>query len=261
MASGEYAMKWGALSKAAITALTAYSLSFSDSLSLNLQNISEKLNYRLENGELAKDSLAVTDYSQIKDLTKEIYAKLTGRHRLPGIAILDSEKFSEIKRAGSNIEDSISYSEFYSKARDSVYVKQKGFGELMVIISHGIGHSTDRDLAEWKGLEGKIAEEAKAIAFSRAWTEELSKHVFLDNDPSKSNVQFGRLQYEREDMPLHYVADLLVERIKTEKPTFLDVYRTVITKDLDELIEYIKTDRTFIALKEKRITSRAYKGF
>lgn len=239
--------------------LAACSISFSDTLKVTLDNISGIFNFRYENNRLVGNNPVITDYSQVEELAKSLYQQLTGKSQICGVEILDSAKFMEkMESIASNVNYNQNYSEFYSISRDSVFVKQTDLERTMINLSHGLGHSTTEDKSEGTGLEGKIVEEAKAISFSRAWAEKLKDHVYFENDSTKGNVRIGKMKFDKEKSSIHYLADQMVEKMKKDKPTFLEVYQTIVKEGFDQFLKYMKDDETYIGLKEGKIKQKVY---
>ena len=237
-----------------------YNLSFSDSLNINLDNVNKTFNFRVENDSMVYENPEITSYSQIEGLVKQVYKNLTGKDKLPSIRVADKDCMRKVISNSSNLYKDGDYPEIFSSQKDSLYIEQGRLRYLMGIIAHGLGHYST-PVKEGNNLEDRIMEEAKAISFDGAWSEELSNYILIEKDGSTRGIILGRITYSPDKESELYVADQIVVAIKKERNCkFKEVYETIINSDEKTLIGYIKDNPVYRGLKDRTIRPKAYKS-
>jgi hypothetical protein len=252
---------FGTLVKAISAVALAYTLSFSEAPKITLENVSSELNCRFENDKIVSEKLSITEYSQIEHVVKDVYKKMTGKEELPLIIMVSAEKMKERISKSATINPNSDALEFIPLERDSMYVVKGEFTYVMSAIAHGLGHYSTPSLDKG-GIEGKIIEEAKAVAFDGAWGDELTRYIFVTENKEKKGVNIGRLTHDPEKSPELYVAEQIVEAIRTEKNCdYKKAYEVITTSSYPELIDHVKKCPVLIGLMEGKIKPTAYKSF
>jgi hypothetical protein len=254
-------MRGSTLKISASAILLASAISFSKTPTINLGNVNSTLNFRREHGKIEYEEPKIREFSQIEDMTRKLYAKLTGQEALPGIRFVSRRGMRKTVRRTINLNQDQDYPELYSRTENLLYVRQDRFRYSFTCLAHGLGHYSTESRAEGKGLDGLIVEEAKAISFSGAWSEELKNHLFLSENGNKvAKVGIGKIKHSGAS-PVHYLAYQIVEDLKRETGTYKQAYETITTTSDQELLKHVESNPIYKDLKAGRISSTAYKDF
>jgi hypothetical protein len=238
-----------------------YNLSFSDTLKVTLENISDVFRFEIKNGEIVCNNPIITDYSQIESLVKDVYKNVTGNENLPDIIVTSKEKMKQIVNISSNINPNGKFPEILIRDKHLLYLEERDLNYIMTTVAHGLGHYSSQSRADGT-LEGRIIEEAKAISVDGAWSEELSNYIFAEKDGKTRGVILGKIDPDKNSSPELYVSDQIVLAIKeTKKCTFKEVYKTILNSSNEMLISMVQDDPVYIGLKDGMIKPTAYVKF
>ncbi len=255
-------MALGGTIKAITAVLLAYSISFSQDLKVTLQNVGEVFNFRIENGKLAYDNPLITDADQIIGLAKPVYKALTGQERLPAIKFVSHQEMKKRISEHECVRDDRGHAEFYSRKKDSLFIKNNDLKYVIHALFHGLGHYSKQDLSKGRGLEGMMHEELASIGLDRAAVEFLKNYIRLDNDPNKKGINLGKIAFSKVTSPLLYVSDQVLNKLKEEKGTFLQAYKIAAKKsNYHKMVNYMKRVPVYHKLKNKKVRSKSYNRF
>ncbi len=183
----------------------AGSKSYSQHTSLSMSSNSSAFNPEVFLNPLRRDTIAMNDFSEIKEFVLRAFEKTTNED-FPddiNISILSEQDISQSAAVhGFAWNPSIrgfAVNKLSEREKSRIYVVNDDLDKLMLVIGHEIGHVLS------KPLKNKKDEEAKAYAFSLAWMKAIRenniaglKNAFLTDAPASNGLH---------DIALDFVLD------------------------------------------------------
>ncbi len=179
----------------------ASSKSYSRHPSLSM-NSSSAFNPEVFLNPLRRDTIAMNDFSDIKDFVLQAFEKTTGEE-FPvdiDISILSEQDISQSAAvhgfAWNSSIRGFAINKLSEHEKSRIYVVNDDLDKLMLVIGHEIGHVLS------KPLKNKKDEEAKAYAFSLAWMKAIREHniaglknSFLMDAPANNSIHDVALDF------------------------------------------------------------------